>query len=231
MDNKPVWRTILSVVLGLFAIFRIATTCNKNSSNSSSPSYSSNYQPESYQSVTNAIEESKNNYRNNIQNISNDIFYESYDSINKLGDSEMTIYHIKKVKKDTLLPLDLSAKLNVEANSYIQKNYDDSLKIAVKLPDNTSIFMHSYEAQNGDALDNLKALKKKKSIQNISLKLDQPNSKFVSYNYQQNGKKYNGYALISKEDGQYTSIEFENNKLSKEELEMKTFMFLAQLTK
>jgi hypothetical protein len=96
MDNKPVWRTILSVVLGLFAIFRIATTCNKNSSSSS---YSSNYQPQSYQSVTNAIEESKNNYRNNIQNISNDIFYESYDSINKLGDSEMTIYHIKKVKK------------------------------------------------------------------------------------------------------------------------------------
>ena len=228
MDNKPVWRTILSVALGLFALVRLAMTCNKMSDNSSS---SSNYQPQTYQSVSSALQGSNNNYQNNIQNISNDIFYESYDSINKLGDSEMAIYHIKKVKKDTLLPLDLTAKINVNANSYIQKNYDDSLKLAVKLPDNTSIFMHSYEAKNGDALENLKALKKKKNIQNISLKLDEPNSKFISYNYKQNGKKYNGYALISKEDGQYTSIEFENNKLSKDELEMKTFLFLAQLTK
>jgi hypothetical protein len=181
--------------------------------------------------MSSAIKESNNNYQNNIQNISNDIFYESYDSINQLGDSEMAIYHIQKVKKDTLLPLDLTAKINVDANSYIQKNYDDSLKLAVKLPDNTSIFMHSFEANSGDALENLKMVKKKKNIQNISLKLDEPNSKFVSYNYKQNGKKYNGYALISKEDGQYTSIEFENNKLSKDELEMKTFLFLAQLTK
>jgi hypothetical protein len=226
MDNKPVWRTILSVAFGLFALVRLAMTCNKMSSNSSS----SNFQPQAYQSMSSALKESNNNYQNNIQNISNDIFYESYDSINQLGDSEMAIYHIKKVKKDTLLPLDLTAKINVDANSYIQKNYDDSLKLAVKLPDNTSIFMHSYEAAD-DALENLKALKKKKNIENISLKLDEPNSKFVSYNYKQNGKKYNGYALISKEDGQYTSIEFENNKLSKDELEMKTFLFLAQITK
>ncbi|ANF49489.1 hypothetical protein A0O34_02495 [Chryseobacterium glaciei] len=228
MDNKPVWRTILSVAFGLFALVRLAMTCNKMSSNSSS---SSNYQTQTYQNMTSAIEDSKNNYQNNIQDLSNDIFYESYDSISKLGDSEMAIYRIKKVKKDTLLPLDLTAKINIDANSYIQKNFDDSLKLAVKLPDNTSIFMHSYESKNGDVLDNLKSLKKKKDIQNISLKLDEPNSKFVSYNYKQNGKKYNGYALISKEDGQYTSIEFENNKLSKDELEMKTFVFLSQLTK
>lgn len=228
MDNKPVWRTILSVAFGLFALVRLAMTCNKMSNNSSS---SNIYQTQSYQNMTNAIEDSKNNYQNNIQDLSNDIFYESYDSISKLGDSEMAIYRIKKVKKDTLLPLDLSAKINIDANSYVQKNFDDSLKLAVKLPDNTSIFMHSYEAKNGDALENLKSLKKKKNIQNISLKLDEPNSKFVSYNYKQNGKKYNGYALISKEDGQYTSIEFENNKLTKDELEMKTFAFLSQLTK
>lgn len=228
MDNKPVWRTILSVAFGLFALVRLAMTCNKMSNSSSS---SNNYQTQSYQNMTSAIEDNKNNYQNNIQDLSNDIFYESYDSISKLGDSEMAIYRIKKVKKDTLLPLDLSAKINIDANSYVQKNFDDSLKLAVKLPDNTSIFMHSYEAKNGDALENLKSLKKKKDIQNISLKLDEPNSKFVSYNYKQNGKKYNGYALISKEDGQYTSIEFENNKLTKDELEMKTFVFLSQLTK
>ncbi|MFP3594182.1 hypothetical protein [Chryseobacterium sp. SIMBA_038] len=228
MDNKPVWRTILSVAFGLFALVRLAMTCNKMSNNSSS---SNIYQTQSYQNMTSALEDSKNNYQNNIQDLSNDIFYESYDSISKLGDSEMAIYRIKKVKKDTLLPLDLSAKINIDANSYIQKNFDDSLKLAVKLPDNTSIFMHSYEAKNGDALENLKSLKKKKDIQNISLKLDEPNSKFVSYNYKHNGKKYNGYALISKEDGQYTSIEFENNKLTKDELEMKTFVFLSQLTK
>lgn len=228
MDNKPVWRTILTVSLALFALVRLAMTCNKMSGNSSS---SDHYQSPTYQNLATTLEESKNNYQNNIQNISNDIFYESYDSINKLGHSEMVIYHIKKVKKDTLLPLDITSKINVDANSYIQKNYDDSLKLAVKLPDNTSIFMHSYEATKGDALDNLKALKKKKNIQNISLKLDEPNSKFVSYNYKQNGEKYNGYALISKENGQYTSLEFENNKLSKDELQMKTFLFLSQLTK
>lgn len=225
MDDKPVWKTILSVGLALFAIIRLAMTCSNMSGNSSK-----NYQTDQSESLNYMLQKSRDQYQSTIENASNDIFNASYDSISQLSDAEMAIYKIKKVKKDTLLPLDLTAKINVESNSFIQKNYDDSLKIAVKLPDNTTIFLHDYES-SGEALETLKSLKQKKNIQNVSLELDEPNSKFVSYNYKDKGKKYNGFALISKEGNQFTSLEFENNKISKNELQMKAFTFLAQIIK
>jgi hypothetical protein len=91
------------------------------------------------------------------------------------------------VKSDTLVPVDLTSKISVEPKSFIQKNHDDSLQLAVKLPDNTSIFIHSYSSKDG-MMDNFKALKKKKNIANIKLKVDEPDSKFVGYTYQYGGK-------------------------------------------
>lgn len=222
MNDNPVWKTILSIAVCLFAVIRLAITCSNNSKRSS-------YSDTSYQNVNSLIQ----HYRNeNVQNndLSNDLFYESYDSISKLNDAEKAIFRVVKVKNDTLLPIDLTSKISIGPKSFVQKNHDDSLQLAMKLPDNTSIFIHTYSSNDG-LTDNLKALKKKKNIENIKVKVDDPDSKFVSYTYQYGGKKYNGCALLAKEDGQFTSLEFENNKLSKEDLQMKAITFVSQLAK
>ncbi|MPS65996.1 MAG: hypothetical protein DI622_11135 [Chryseobacterium sp.] len=222
MNEKPVWKTILSVAVCLFAVIRLAITCSKTSNRSS-------YSDTSYENVNSLIQ----NYRNEdlqSNDESNDLFYENYDSINKLNEAEKAIFRVAKVKSDTLVPIDLTSKISVEPKSFIQKNHDDSLQMAVKLPDNTSIFLHAYSSKD-DMMDNFKALKKKKNIANIQVKVDDPNSKFVGYTYQYGGKKYNGYALLATENGQFTSLEFENNKLSKEDLQMKAITFVSQIAK
>jgi hypothetical protein len=158
MNERPVWKTILSVAVCLLAVIRLAITCSRTSNRSSYSSYSDT----SYENVNSLIQ----NYRNkDLQNNdeSNDLFYENYDSINKLNDSEKSIFRVVKVKSDTLVPVDLTSKISVEPKSFIQKNHDDSLQLAVKLPDNTSIFIHSYSSKDG-MMDNFKALKKKKIL-------------------------------------------------------------------
>ena len=222
MNERPVWKTILSVAVCLFAVIRLAITCSKTSNRSS-------YSDTSYENVNSLIQ----NYRNEdlqSNDESNDLFYENYDSINKLNEAEKAIFRVAKVKNDTLVPIDLTSKISVEPKSFIQKNHDDSLQMAVKLPDNTSIFLHAYSSKD-DMMDNFKALKKKKNIASIQVKVDDPNSKFVDYTYQYGGKKYNGYALLTTENGQFTSLEFENNKLSKEALQMKAITFVSQIAK
>jgi len=224
MDNKSVWRTILSVGLCLFALIRLAMTCSKSSSRNDS------YNDTNYEDVSGLLKQNRGYYQNATQNSDNDLFYKSYADLSQLTESEKAVNHVMKIDKDTLLPLDLSSKIKVEKNSYIQKSYDDTLKTAIKLPDNTSIFLHSYEG-NGDLIDNFKSVKRKKEIKNITFKLDQPDTKYVSYNYTANGEKYNGLALVTKENNYFTFIEFENNKISKYQLESKTLTFIADIAR
>ncbi|MCU7613228.1 hypothetical protein N0B16_02165 [Chryseobacterium sp. GMJ5] len=222
MDNKPIWRTILSVGLCLFAVVRLVMTCSKSSRNGS-------YTDTSYQDMNRLMEQSRG-YQNESQHSDNDLFYKSYEDLALLTEPEKALNNVMKLDKDTLFPLDMTAKIKVIKNSYIQKSYDDTLKTAIKLPDNTSIFVHSYEG-NGDLVDNFKSVKRKKEIKNLTFKLDHPDTKYVSYNYTDQGERYNGLALVTKENNHFTFIEFENNKISKDQLELKTLAFIAEIAK
>ncbi|PQA93307.1 hypothetical protein B0A70_09095 [Chryseobacterium piscicola] len=161
---------------------------------------------------------------------SNDLFYESYDSISKLSDFEKENYKVIKLKKDSLILLDVVSKINVEAGAYFQKNYDDTLSWAIKKPDNTSIFLHSYDTAD-DLMTNFKAVKRKFNLQDFDIKVDDKDSKFVSYSFKNKGKKTNGCALLASGQGHFTALEIESNILSKDELQMKAFSLIAQIAK
>ncbi|MCX8533930.1 hypothetical protein [Chryseobacterium luquanense] len=225
MQERPVWKNILSIVLCLFVVIRLVMMCNKSSDKS--------YSEKSYEDANFPIQQSSYKYDSDSykdESASNDLFYENYDSINKMNDVQMAIFKVIKVKKDTLLPLDFNSKIKIEAKSFIQKNYDDSLQIAVKLPDNTSLFLHSYSSKN-DMLENFKAIKKNKNLGNISTEIDKKNSKIINYSYTYKDKKYSGCALIAKEDEQFTSFEFENNKMSKSEIYLLAITYLTNMLK
>jgi hypothetical protein len=224
MEDRPVWKTVLSIALTLIGIIKLAVTCSQSSDRSS-------YSDNSYQSTNSLFDRYGSTRESKIDNEeSNNLFYENYDSIKKLTDSERATYHVVKVKKDTLLPLDLTSKINIESKSFIQKNYDDSLKLAVKLPDNTSIFLHTYSSQ-ADIMENFKSVKKSRDLGKINTEVDDKDSKILSYSYKYNGKNHNGCALVAKGDGLFTSIEFENSKMSKSEIYLVAFTYLAQLSK
>lgn len=222
-DNSSVWKTILTVVIALVSVVRIAMTCNK----SSRSSYSDN----SYNDVSALM--SRNHDRQttseSIDNTaSNNLFYESYDSISHLSDFEKENYSVIKLKKDSLILLDVFSKINVKSGAYFQKNYDDTLSLAIKKPDNTSIFLHSYDTAD-DLMTNFKAVKRKLNVQDLDVKVDDKNSKFVSYSFKNRGKKTNGYALLAADQGHFTALEIESNKLSKDELEAEAFTLIAQI--
>lgn len=225
MSDRPVWKTVLSIALTLIGVIKLAITCSQSSNRSS-------YSDNSYDNPNSLFNRyGSGTYDSKInESESNDLFYESYDSISTLNDSQKADFKVVKVKNDTLVSIDVSSKINVEPTSFIQKNYDDSLQLAVKLPDNTSIFLHSYTSKE-NMMDNFKAVKKKKNIKNITFKIDEPHSKFINYTYKYEGKKYNGCALLASENGEFTSLEFENNKISKEDLHLKALTFLTQIAK
>ncbi|KQT16915.1 hypothetical protein ASG31_11120 [Chryseobacterium sp. Leaf404] len=224
-SNSSVWKTILTVVIVLVSIVRIAMMCNK----SSRSSYSDN----SYNDVSSLMSQNFKGQKASESAddaASNSLFYESYDSISHLSDSEKDNYSVVKLKKDSLIMLDVFSKINVESGSYFQKNYDDTLSLAIKQTDDTSIFLHSFDTKN-DLMTNFNAIKKKFDIKNLDLKLDDKESKFVSYNYQKNGKKTKGYALLAADQGHFTALEIESNRLSENELQGKAFTLIAQIAK
>jgi len=221
MNNSSAWKTVLTVALCLISIIRIAMTCNK----SSQSSYSDN----SYNDVSALMSRNYERQAKAADNrASNDLFYESYDSISSLSDSEKENYSVIKLKKDSLILLDVLSKINVESGAYFQKNYDDTLSLAIKKPDNTSIFLHSYDTAE-DMMMNFKSVKRKLNLQDLNIKIDNKDSKFVSYSFKNRGKKTNGYALLAADKGHFTALEIESSKLSKDDLEMKAFSLIAQI--
>lgn len=223
MENKPAWRSLLSIGIILFAVIRIALTCSRSSESSYTES------PE-YQRLTNGLREGALRKQRKEKTASKHLFYESYDSIRKLTPEERKRFGVTETEKDSLVPLELSAKIKVEKNSFIQKNYDDTLSIAVKFPDDTSLFMHSYGG-SGALMDNFKSVKKGRELENISFTVNKPDSKFLSYRYTVNGKKCNGIAMMGKENNRFTFIEFESGDLPKEALELKAVTALAGMAK
>ena len=80
-------------------------------------------------------------------------------------------------------------------------------------------------------MTNFKAVKRKLNLQDLDIKVDDKDSKFVSYSFKNNGKKTNGYALLASGQGHFTALEIESNILSKDELQMKAFSLIAQIAK
>ncbi|MBD8082603.1 hypothetical protein [Chryseobacterium caseinilyticum] len=222
MNNSSAWKTVLTVALCLISIIRIAITCNKSSQSS--------YSDSSYNDVSALM---SRNYERQTKaaddTASNNLFYESYDSISQLSDFEKENYSVIKLKKDSMILLDVSSKIKVESGAYFQKNYDDTLSLAIKKPDNISIFMHSYDTAD-DLMTNFKSVKRKLNVQDLKIKLDDKDSKFVSYSFENRGKKTNGYALLTSDKGHFTALEIESNRLSKDDLEIKAFSLITELT-
>ncbi|QQV03456.1 MULTISPECIES: hypothetical protein [Chryseobacterium] len=221
-EKTPVWRILLSVVFVIVVLVRIVNRCSTPERNS--------YSSEDYTKLTKSFITNRGPEEKNSEEASNNLFYESYDSIGKLYEENAGNFHITKLEKDSLFPLDLSTRINIEKNSYIQKSYDDTLKMAIKLPDNTSIFVHSYEGA-GDMIENFKKVKNHLSLQNINVKLDKPETKYISYHYLKNGKKCFGYALLAQENRYFSFVEIENSSIPKSSLEKKTFNYVMQMTR
>ena len=219
MTNESPWRSVLSIVLLLFAVVRLVMTCTNDKSNASSPIN---------QEIINRSEEIR---ANNIvsaakfQQQSNDILYTSYKDLEDLSETEKQFNHLKKLQKDTIVQIDLSTRIKIQKESYFQNNHDDTLRMAFKLKKDLTIFLHDFESKKEDS-DNFKALKKFGQLNDFKLLKSNKSSKTYSYSIVKKDKKYNGFALLYKSNELCSFIEFESDVLTKPALQSAAYLFI-----
>ena len=162
----------------------------------------------------------------NRQTISNLLFYKPYKQLDSLPQENKALYSVYKLDKDTVVNLDIETKIKIPKESYFQKNYDDSLKMAFKSPDDIVVFVHDFTGK-GSNEDNLKSIKRGLNLQAFKTEENKTdNTNLFSYTVTQNGTTYNGYAMGFKNDNYFLFLEFESDKVSKEGLKVRALTYL-----
>ncbi len=223
MTNGSSWRSLLSILLLVIAVIRLVVTCSK--SDTAPTPLNDVLENNSRELIEASIRSAKMSQEN-----SNDFLYHSYQSLDSLSEQQQRQNYVTKLSKDSLVTIDLSSKIVVEKNNFIQNNHDDTLRMAFKTPKDVTIFIHDLESTKG-ITDNFKALKK-----NCQLKIDKStfNTKSfetLSYSISKENKKVNGFVLGFHKKEYWTFIEFESTKASKENLKEAAIQFLINNVK
>jgi hypothetical protein len=223
MDERPVWKTVLGVVITLFFVTKTIYTCSHtNKTNTVNPVVNTFIES---QDIQRNEQENSNRIKAILKIKSNNILYSSYESLDSLPYSEKEAYGVLKLKKDSLVYLDLSTQIKIPKDFYFQNNHDDSLQIAFKSPKNLNVFVHSFESKE-DVETNFKRIKVYNNLQKFKVENTIGVTKTISYKISKNETKYNGYALSFTSKGFNVFIEFESQTLPKEKLKETALDFL-----
>lgn len=222
MENeRPVWRTVLSIFVTLFLVIRLVYTCSKMNDRKSNDLNINNVLND------NLIEQRQ--YQENIQRAlskkNNDLLYATYQSLDTINDAQKQLYSVIKLAKDSLVTFDLTTKIKVEKNYYFQNNHDDSLRMAFKSPKDLNVFIHDFESKQSEE-NNFKILKKNANLKHFKFENLLPETKTISYTITKNNITFNGFALSFKNDEFQSFIEFESQKISGLELKLAALSFL-----
>lgn len=184
--------------------------------NNKSTNYNPNPLPNADYDYVQALRESQ------ISAKSNQFLYLSYKQLDSVSESEKKLYQVKKLEKDTLVNLDIETKIKIAKEWYLQKNYDDSLKLAFKTTENLTVFIHDFESkENADAV--FKSLKRGSDLKSVVIEGE--DLKTITYTVNKNNSLFNGYAFCFEKDDYYFFLEFESNTMKKEELKLKAFTY------
>lgn len=228
------WRTVLSVIFVIFSAARLLYTCSNMDRRNNTSLNSVDVSP--YIMTQDEAEiRAEHNRINTIMTqlkknrLSNNLFYSNYAALDSLTLSQQEDYGVCRLKKDSLIFIDIKTQLNIPKEYYLQNNHDDSLRIAVKSPRNLTIFLHDFETKE-NAENSFKSIKKYSNLQKFKLENNLDLTKVFSYQISKEDKKFNGYALAFQRKGKdyQTFFEFESSTLSKDELKDKALEFLLQ---
>ncbi|WP_316803090.1 hypothetical protein [Pedobacter nototheniae] len=156
-----------------------------------------------------------------------DVFYFGYNYLDTISKFQKEIYQMVKLDKDSLVNIDFTTKFKVLKNSYLQNTHDNTLRYAVKTPQNLSIFIHSVEGKStlNDAFKSLKGDAQLRNFRDF-IKLGKT-SKFVSYSIRKKAATFKGIACLMGDEEYKLFIEFESNKLSQMDLEAIALRYTA----
>lgn len=223
-DERPVWKTVLSICVSLFLVIRLVYTCSKLSD--PQPTYPQNI----YQNLQNnaAVQNYQQAIREASTARSNQLLYLSYKAIDSLPLNEKKLYSVTKLRHDTLVNLDLSSKIKVTKECFFQKNYDDSLKLAFKTPDNLTVFIHDFDSKL-DCETNFKSLKRGMNLSALQYDKGTAKAKLFAYSVTHNNVKFNGYCIGIQSDNYCLFLEFESDKIAKASLKETALKYMLSV--
>lgn len=160
------------------------------------------------------------------ENAAKNIFYSSYENLDSLGNAYREGYGIKKVTEDSLVRLDLLNEVKIPKKSFFLNNYDDTLRFAVKFPDNTILYAHDLQS-NDDTEVILKSIKGN-AISNVKKDEMTKGLGVFEYKIEKNSKIYNGFSFVTQEKGNVNFMEFESAEKSAEVLKRDAVDFLTK---
>ena len=218
-NETPIWRILLSVMLFCYTSFSLFNKCSKNNSREA-------YRSENQMGTTfpnDIMAEKAADFMAERAENSNDLFYKPFKEIDKLSDELKQKYGLIKLKKDTLISLDLATKIKIEKKSYFQNNHDDSLRYASKSPDGLITFFHNFPC-SGSAVECFRTLKKDKNISNLKVDNSDKSSPLYTYVLKSGKTKINGCAMVFQDKDVYF-FEFESKDLSPQILKLLALEF------
>ena len=221
MSETPVWRNVLSILVTCFLVIRLLYTCSNMNNRDSS---AINPEIMNFQDTQKVMRESMERNKKLQKIFSNNIMYKTYQGVDSLSAVMKDNYGILKIEKDTSIVVDFTTTINIPKGFYVQKNHDDTLRMAFKSPENLNIFIHDFQSKDTLA-SNFKILKRDKDLQKFK---EQKVTIFsmITYNITNDTKKYNGYAFCFKVEDYQSFYEFESPNLTSDELREKVHDYL-----
>jgi len=224
VKETPVWRIILSIALALFSVIRLASTCSNSNTNP-------NTQNSEMMNNINQIQQSQEIYRQQSQDRlatkSNDILYTTYKTLDTMNLVEKKRYSVLKLEKDSMIQFDLSSKIKVDKGFYFQKNFDDTLRMAIKSPKDLTLFVHDLES-NESVEDVFKSVKRHGELNRLKSDKNIGETKTYTYTFTKGEHKFNGYVLVLANNNYYTFVEFESETATKTDLRTKALVYLLE---
>ncbi|MCZ4245820.1 hypothetical protein [Pedobacter punctiformis] len=227
-NERPVWRNVLSICLILFALIRFGFYCSKMDDRNRTRNISQNVNDLAIDQIRNQVTQQRYNAATGIANGDiNEVFYFGYHYLDTISESQKRFYHIVKLDKDSLVNIDFTTKFRALKGAYLQNTYDNTLRFAIKTPQNLSIFIHSLETK-GTLDNNFKTLKENDHLSNLHdvIKLGK-SYKLVSYSIKKKESTFRGIACLMGDEEYKLFIEFESNKLSQTELQRKALNYMS----
>jgi len=220
--ERPVWRTVLSIVIAIFAVIRLFATCNKMDSRQAKAT-----EPIEFSMPQQQFSDQLPLPPAHAPKAWNSLLYKRYKYLDSLDQTRLRDFYIVKVTKDSLVALDIKSQLKIEKGCFFQNTHDDSLKFAFKTKKNLNVFVHDFESST--AVDkSFKKLKAGSGIKNFKefIKLSST-TKLVTYNIAKEGIKFNGIAYVYEQNNYQMFVEFESSILPQMKLNREALTYIA----
>ncbi|MGM9479331.1 hypothetical protein ACS5PU_23110 [Pedobacter sp. GSP4] len=218
--ERPVWRTVLSIAIAIFAVIRLFVTCNQADTRrpimADPVDFSTAQEQKDQQQLSSSIPNKE----------WNKLLYKKYKAIDSLSKAQLRAFYINKVEKDSLASIDMRTQLLIEKGFFFQNTHDDTLKFAFKTPKNLNVFVHDFESK-ASVEKSFKQLKAGNRIKDFKvwIKLS-PVTRLVTYTIVESGIKFRGIAYTFNENDYKIFIEFESSTLSQLELQQQSISYI-----